>query len=96
MPATNLEGLQRMYSNYVRIGVMLTQVIAAPNRDAIDALISSADGAGIPRPKPTWSADGESFDWTGYQAMLLTNMKALKELIALESGPYEIRTLGRV
>lgn len=85
-----------MYSNYIRIGVMLTQVIAAPNRDNIDALIEAVDGAGIPQPKPTYSLDGESYDWTGYQTMILANMKALKELITLESGPYEIRTIGRV
>lgn len=94
--ATDLQGLQRMYSNYIRIGVQLTQVIAAPNRDNIDAIIAAADGAGIPRPKPTYSVDGESYDWTGYQSMLMTTLKALKEMIAIESGPYEIRTIGRV
>lgn len=96
MATTDLQTMQRAYSNYARILVSLTQVIAAPNRDNIDALIASADGAGIMRPKPTYSLDGESYDWTGYQTAILANMKALKELMALESGPYNIVTIGRV
>lgn len=94
--ATDLQGLERMKSNYIRIGVMVTQIISAPNRDAIDDIIEAADGAGIPRPKPTYSKDGISYDWTGYQSMILQAIKDLKELIVAESGPYEVRTLGRV
>lgn len=96
MAADTQAALQRAYANYALILVQLTQVIAAPNRDNIDALVAAADGAGILRPKPTYSLDGESYDWTGYQSMVIQQMKALKELIALESGPYNIVTLGKV
>lgn len=96
MAATDQQGLERMKSNYIRIGVMVTQVILAPNRDAIDAIIAAADGAGIPRPKPTYTKDGISYDWTGYQQMLLEAIKSLRDLIVAEGGPYELRTIGRV
>lgn len=96
MATTAASALQRAYDNYALILVQLTQIIVAPNRDNIQAIIDAANGAGVPRPKPTYSSDGESWDWTGYQSMIIDKMKQLKELIVLEQGPYEIRTLGRV
>ena len=92
MAATTAQTLQRAYDNYARILILVTQVVAAPNRDAIDAVVAAADGAGVLRPKPTYSIDGENYDWTGYQSMILQQMKILKELIQLEQGPYELRT----
>ena len=90
--ASDLDGLKRMKSNYIRIGVLVTQVIAAPNRTNIDAVIDAANGAGVIRPKVTYSIDGESYDWTGYQTMLLGQIKALNELIQIEGGAWEQRT----
>ncbi len=87
---------QRAYDNYAMILVQLTQIIAAPNRDNIQSIIDAADGAGVLRPKPTYTKDGISYDWTGYQSMILDKMHQLKELIVAENGPYEVRTLGRV
>ena len=97
MPSANAAAaLERAYENYALILVQCTQVIAAPNRDNINALVAAADGAGIPRPKPTYSSDGESWDWTGYQSMILDKLEQLQKLIVMASGPYEVRTLGRV
>lgn len=96
MAATAAQALQRAYDNYARILVLCTQTILAPNRDNVDAVITAADGAGIPRPKPTWSADGESFDWTGYQAMIIDKLEVLEKALQRAQGPYEVRTIGRV
>ena len=97
MPSANAAAaLERAYENYALILVQCTQVIAAPNRDNINALVAAADGAGIPRPKPTYSSDGESWDWNGYQSMILDKLEQLQKLIVMASGPYEIFTRGRV
>lgn len=91
MPST-AQALQRSYDNMARILVLCTQVVLNPTRANIDAAIGAADAASIIRPKPTTSIDGESWDWTGYQQMLMSQMQALKTLIQMENGPWEIRT----
>ena len=92
MATNNVAGLQRAYDNYVRLLVMLTEVIANPTRANVDAVIASADASGVLAPKPTWTLDGETYDWLGYQTMIMDKLAALKSLIQLEGGPYEVRT----
>lgn len=93
MAATTAEALQRAYDNYARILVLCTQAVANPqDRQTIDAAITSADAAGLPRPKITYSVDGENYAWTEYQQFVISQMQALKTLIQMERGPYELRT----
>lgn len=42
--------------------------------------------------KPTHSEDGLSTDWTGYQSMLMTQLKEANALIQTLEGPWEIRS----
>ena len=92
--ATDLSRLQQVKSNYARILILLTEVIANPTQANIDAIIDAAGSASIVSPKPTYSADGVSYDWTGYQSFIIQQYEQLMKLIALESGPYEIRSVG--
>ncbi len=92
--ATVQDTLQAAYQNYARLMLLCTQVIAQPTQANVDATLTAAAQNNIVRPKPTSSVDGESYDWTGYQTFLITQMKNLKELIAIESGPYQIESYG--
>lgn len=43
---------------------------------------------------PDYSIAGRSFSKGAYLAQLTQQLKSLKEAIAIESGPYEIRSRG--
>ncbi|MGE3804156.1 MAG: hypothetical protein AB7K24_05740 [Gemmataceae bacterium] len=43
-------------------------------------------------PKPTYSIDGQKVSWAEYHRLLTDQLKAVRELIAADSGPYEFRT----
>jgi NurA-like 5'-3' nuclease len=92
------DALQAAYDNYGRILLMVTMQIQAPtqaNVDAISAAIkATGTGTGTLVMKPTYSLDGESYDWVGYQSFIIQQMLNLKTLIAVESGPYEVRSYG--
>lgn len=90
--------LQRAYDNYCRIWLMLTEKIAAGTlqRD-IDLLTSAAESAGVPRPKVTYSENGRSVDWTGYQSQLADIMAKLRvEIKASDPAGnlFELHTQG--
>ena len=44
--------------------------------------------------KPTYSADGRSFDHDGHRKALLAEIRELRELIILETGTIETRTIA--
>jgi hypothetical protein len=43
-------------------------------------------------PKPTYSLDGETYDWNQYFQLLTQQMLTLEEAIQRAAGPFEIRT----
>ena len=45
-------------------------------------------------PKPSYSIDGQSVSHESYLAMLVTQIKALTELVVDAAGPYEEHTIG--
>lgn len=47
-------------------------------------------------PKPNYTVDGESYSWADYVDMLMRQLEALDKRIQAASGPWEVRTLGRV
>lgn len=81
--------------NYTRLLLLVTQVIASPTQANVDAVVAAADGSGIIRPKPTYSADGESWDWTGYQNMLIGQFQTLLQTEQRIGGPFEVQIFGR-
>jgi hypothetical protein len=94
--------LQRVYDNYCRILLMLTEVIAGQaTQQTIDALTTAVEGQGIVRPKLTSSVDGESYDWTGYQQALLGPdgksgmMAAIRQQIIFLQGPFFVNSRAR-
>ena len=45
-------------------------------------------------PKTTYSLDGVSYDWIGYQTMLIDKMDALRLQIQREDGPFMVFSRG--
>ena len=41
-------------------------------------------------PKPSYNVDGQSFDWNGYRASLMTQLANINAMAAAISGPYEV------
>lgn len=59
--------------------------------DNYAALLKQVTAAG---PKTTYSIDGKSVDWLGYQRFIIESMKTLKQEIISAQGPFEIRSRG--
>jgi 1,2-phenylacetyl-CoA epoxidase catalytic subunit len=95
--ANPADTLQRVYDNYSRIWLMLTEIIANPNanQQAIDTLTATAQGLGVVRPKIDYSLDGESYNWTAYQAQLENIMAGVRRQMVFANGPFEIHSVGR-
>ena len=93
MASSRAQRLTRIRDNYEMILVLLTQAIAEPNnRSAIDNVITAVDSAGLPRPMVDNSVDGESYQWTSYQQMVISQLEILDRLIQRADGPWEVRT----
>lgn len=45
-------------------------------------------------PKPTYNVNGQMFSWTEYQRFLLDGIRALDELVAANTAPFEILSRG--
>jgi hypothetical protein len=46
-------------------------------------------------PMVSYSVDGVSLDWGAYYRMLTDQMKAIREAMVVEQGPFEINTVAR-
>lgn len=95
--ANPADTLQRVYDNYARIWLMLTEIIANPNANqaAIDTLTSEAENLGVVRPKIDYSLDGETYNWTAYQAQLENIMAGVRRQMIFANGPFEVRSVAR-
>lgn len=47
-------------------------------------------------PKPSYSVNGQQFDWVGYYTFLTQQIAQIDNLIAAEDGPYEVQVEGVV
>ncbi len=93
--ANPADTLARVYDNYARIWLMCTELLAAPvTQAAADALTSTAEGLGVLAPKPTYSLDGETVDWLGYQQALGKIMADVRTQMVRAAGPFEVRSRG--
>lgn len=90
--ANPADTLQRVYDNYARIWLLVTEVIANPTQANIDTLTSTAEGLGVVRPKPTYSLDGESYNWGEYQQQLGEIMANVRKQMVFAGGPFEVRS----
>ena len=65
-------------------------------RDNVAAVIEAKTAewvaSGCP---PTFSVDGESYDWNGWLQARTAELKSLTESIRLLGGSYIVRTRGR-
>lgn len=87
--------LQQALFNLSQLLVLVTQVIASPTQAAVDAVVAAANTAGVLAPKPTYSLDGESYDWAGYQTMLIGQQRELMRAIQLAGGPFTVVSRAR-
>lgn len=92
--ANSVALLQQAKADCYRIYFMVQRVLANPTPDAIDAVVSASAGTSTLVPKPTYSLDGESYQWESYQKSLLEQARALQLLIVMEEGPFEVRSRG--
>jgi hypothetical protein len=90
--ATPLQNLTLAYQNYTQILVLVTAVVQNPTQANVDTLVAETDRLGVLRPKPTYSVDGESWDWTGYQQFILDKMLELRRQMQLAGGAFMIPT----
>jgi hypothetical protein len=80
--------------NYARLLVLVTEAVANPTQANVDAITTALATTGKLTAKPTYSMDGKSYDWAGYQRMLLDQIAALDEAIVRSEGPWEIVSRG--
>lgn len=102
--ATTAQLLERARDNYCRILILVTQIVAdtngnalaEPTRAQIDTVVEAADTAGVMRPRVTNTVGNRSVDWTGYQTFLVQQIDALEKMIQERSWTGEVRTRGYV
>lgn len=89
-----VSALERAKQNCARLILQVQEVIANPTQANIDAIVAAADGTGLLVPKPSYSLDGESYDWPGYVDRLLETMDKLQALIVKLAGNFIVRSRG--
>ena len=97
--ANNGNAAQLAYDNLYRILIMATQATANPTQQNIDNIVNTVAGQTGPwvvQPRITGTTpEGKpTYDWTGYVQMIIGQLKTLKELIVIEQGYFEVRSVG--
>lgn len=59
-------------------------------RDALVTLMGTLTSS----PKPTYTVEGRTYQWTQYMAELRAQLVSLNQLIDLSEGPVELHTEG--
>ena len=73
----------------VMVKVLSVQQNPAPaNIDAVFNAIEAGTSQDLPIPKPTYSLDGESYDWAGYARLLMDEVKFWEKARQTLGGPY--------
>ncbi len=99
----NLEAYARQYlDNLWRLLLLVQQQIASPTQagiDAINAAYETSKGAGQPGllvPRPTYSLDGESYQWDAYRVSLEKSIRTAQQNLVLMGGNFIVRSRGAV
>ena len=103
MSVNNVAALQQVQDNLVRLLLMVTMQVTNPTQAGIDAInaayaVASAAGTavGVVIAKPSYSLDGESYQWDAYRQGLEKSIEAVQHLIVLLGGNYIVRSRGQV
>lgn len=90
-----LDNLNQAYVNLSLLLVMTQQAMQqTPTQANVSAIVTAAQNAGVLTLKPTYSTEGESYDWTGYQSYLVDALGKVKRMIQDEAGPFMVVTRG--
>lgn len=93
-----LNNLKAAKQNISQLLVVVTLAANNPtpaNIDSAVTAINSGTFAGPLIPKPTYSVDGESYNWAEYLTTLMNTLAALNDLIQKESMPWVVRSTVR-
>ncbi len=96
--ASNLDRLQALKALYLQLLLQVQLALATPTPANIDAAVAAVNNATATNPlvpRLQYSLDGESYDWAGYQSMILDQIPKLNALIQAESLPWCIVSRAR-
>lgn len=99
----NVAALQLVQDNLVRLLILVTQQVANPTQGGVDAIVAAyqtaaplGQAAGVVVPKPTYSLDGESYQWDAYRQGLEKSIEVVQKLIVLLGGNFVVRSRAAV
>ena len=95
--------LQMVQDNLVRLLIVVTQAVSNPGQSAIDAVTAAYNtaaqngtAAGFVVPKPDYSVDGESYQWSAYRVAIEKSILDVQKLIVVLGGNFIVRSRGQV
>ena len=98
MANTVLANLQAAKANLSQLLVIVTLAAQNPtpgNVDAAVTAINSGTYSGALVPRPTYSLDGESYNWAEYMTALLDAQEKIDQAIQRNSLPWIVRSRAR-
>ena len=93
-----IDNLKAAKFNLSQLLTLVTLVASDPTQANIDAAVTAINAGtytGTLVPKPTYTLDGESYDWAGYLNTLTDAMAKINDLIQRESLPWRVRSYAR-
>lgn len=93
-----IDNLTAAKFNISQLLVVVTLAAKNPTPANIDAAVTAVNSGtytGQLVPRPTYSLDGENYDWAGYLQTLTDAMAKINDLIQRESLPYVVRSRVR-
>lgn len=93
-----LQNLRAAKQNCSQLLVLATLAARNPTPQNVDQAVSAINAGtynGPLVPRPTYSLDGESYNWSDYAEMLTRQMAAINDLISKESVPWIVRGRAR-
>lgn len=97
MAITNYDRRLAIRNQVEDLLLLVTTVVASPTQQSVDALVAAINAGTSTSPlipKPTYSLDGESYDWAGYANMLAGLLRTLDEAVQ-RARPYFLLTKMR-
>lgn len=82
----------RTIDNYLRLLLLITEVVTNPTQANIDAAVTADGTDSRLKYRIDHSLDGESYNWTGWQEFVGRQLEQLRKLELTLAGPYEVRS----
>ena len=92
--AASADAVLRARDDCCRLLVLVHLVISNPTEAGVDAIVAAAATTNTLVPKPSYSLDGESYQWESYRRSLEDSVERLQKLAVILQGPFEVRSRG--